>query len=165
MIRFAAKLEKQNKPGGWTYLVVTPAHIKKLKAGKKTFRVRGWLDAFEFKRVSLLSFGNGSYLLPFNAAMRKATGKKAGDKIAVAMELDETKAKLSADLLQCLKEEPEALRFFKTLTPFFQNFYSKWVEDAKTNPTKTRRLVALVTTLAQKQGYHYLLETYRNSTL
>lgn len=124
MIRFTAKLAKQNKPGGWTYLIVAATHVKKLKASKKTFRVKGTLDGFAFKHTSLLPLGNGSHFLPFNAGMRKATGKEAGDKVAVAMELDESKPKLSRDLLQCLKEDSEASEFFKTLSPYMQYFYS-----------------------------------------
>jgi hypothetical protein len=113
VICFTSKLAKQNKPGGWTYLIVAATHVKKLKASKKTFRVKGTLDGFAFKHTSLLPLGDGSHFLPFNAAMRKATGKKAGDKIVVAMEVDESKPKLSRDLLQCLKEDPEASNFFK----------------------------------------------------
>jgi hypothetical protein len=165
VITFKAKLEKQNKLGGWTYLIVPAAHIKKLQPQKRAFRVKGAVDDFTFKRVSLLSMGNGSYLLPFNAGMRKGTGKKFGDKVTVAMELDESKPKLSRDLLQCLKEDVEAQSFFNTLSPFFQSFYSSWIESAKTPETKTRRLVALVTTLAQKQGYHEMMKAYKNTIL
>ncbi len=97
--------------------------------------------------------------------MRKATGKSAGDKIMVSMELDESKPKLSHDLLQCLKEEPEASKFFKTLSPYMQYFYSNWIESAKSSHTKTRRLVALVNSLAQKLNYQEMLEAYKNTIL
>lgn len=165
MICFTSKLAKQNKPGGWTYLIVAATHVKKLKASKKTFRVKGTLDGFAFKHTSLLPLGDGSHFLPFNAAMRKATGKKAGDKIVVAMEVDESKPKLSRDLLQCLKEDPEASNFFKTLSPYMQYFYSTWIESAKSEQTKTRRLVAVVNSLAKKQNYMELMEMYKNTIL
>lgn len=165
MIRFSAKLKKQNKPGGWTYLIVSAPLIHKLKPGKKSFRVKGTFNQFPFKRTTLLSFGNDSYLLPFNAAMRKGTGKKEGDKIAVIMKLDHSKPKLSPDLLQCLKEDPAAMDFFKTLTPFFQHLYSSWIESAKTSQTKTRRLVTVVNSLSQKQGYHEVMKAYKNTIL
>jgi hypothetical protein len=162
VIRFTTKLQKQNKPGGWTYLIVPAAQAKKLKPGKKAFRVKGSLDAFAFEKTSLLSMGNGDFFLPVNAAMRKGTGKKAGDKIMVAMEIDASKPKLSRDLLQCLKEDPEASEFFKTLSPYMQYFYSTWIESAKSVQTKTRRLVAVVNSLAKKQNYMELMETYKN---
>ncbi|MCW5910357.1 MAG: DUF1905 domain-containing protein [Cyclobacteriaceae bacterium] len=165
MIRFTAKLQKQNKPGGWTYLIVAASHAKKLKSGKKSFRVRGTLDDLAFEKTSLLSLGNGDFFLPFNAAMRKGTGKKAGDKVAVAMKIDERKPRLSRDLLQCLEEDPEASGFFKTLTPYMQHFYSTWIESAKSPQTKTRRLVAVVNALAQKQSYHKMMEAYKNTIL
>lgn len=165
MIRFTTKLQKQNKPGGWTYLIVPAAQAKKLKPGKKAFRVKGTLDGFAFKHTSLLPFGNESHFLPVNVAMRKGTGKKAGDKIMVAMEVDESKPKLSRDLLQCLKEDPEASEFFKTLSPYMQYYYSTWIESAKSAQTKTRRLVAVVNSLAKKQNYMELMETYKNTIL
>lgn len=165
MIRFTTKLQKQNKPGGWTYLIVPAAQAKKLKPSKKTFRVKGSLDAFAFEKTSLLSMGNGDFFLPVNAAMRKGTGKKAGDKIMAAMQVDESKPKLSRDLLQCLKEDPEASVFFKTLSPYMQYLYSTWIESAKSAKTKTRRLVAVVNSLAKKQNYLELMETYKNTIL
>ncbi|HMR56994.1 MAG TPA: YdeI/OmpD-associated family protein [Cyclobacteriaceae bacterium] len=165
MIRFSAKLKKQNKPGGWTYLIVSAALIHKLKPGKKSFRVKGTFNQFRYTRVTLLSLGNGSYLLPFNASMRKGTGKKEGDKVAVVMALDQSKPKLSPDLLQCLKEDTVAMGYFKTLTPFFQRLYSSWIESAKTSQTKTRRLVALVNSLSQKQGYQEVMKAYKNTIL
>ena len=165
MIRFSAKLKKQNKPGGWTYLIVSAALIHKLKPGKKSFRVKGTFNQFRYTRVTLLSLGNGSYLLPFNASMRKGTGKKEGDKVAVVMALDQSKPKLSPDLLQCLKEDTVAMGYFKTLTPFFQRLYSSWIESAKTSQTKTRRLVALVNSRSQKQGYQEVMKAYKNTIL
>jgi len=174
VIRFSAKLKKQNKPGGWTYLIVSAALIHKLKPGKKSFRVKGTFNQFRYTRVTLLSLGNGSYLLPFNASMRKGTGKKEGDKVAVVMALDQSKPKLSPDLLQCLKEDTVAMGYFKTLTPFFhfktltpffQRLYSSWIESAKTSQTKTRRLVALVNSLSQKQGYQEVMKAYKNTIL
>ncbi|MBX2914151.1 MAG: DUF1905 domain-containing protein [Cyclobacteriaceae bacterium] len=165
MIRFTAKLQKQNKPGGWTYLIVPAAQAKKLKAVKKSFRVKGTLDAFAFEKTSLLAMGTGDFFLPVNATMRKALGKRAGDKIVVAMLVDESKPKLSRDLLQCLKEDPQASKFFKTLSPYMQNFYSKWIEGTKSSHTKTRRLVAVVNSLAQKLNYQEMMEVYKNTIL
>ena len=141
------------------------AQAKKLKPGKKAFRVKGSLDAFAFEKTSLLSMGNGDFFLPVNAAMRKGTGKKAGDKITVAIEIDASKPKLSRNLLQCLKEDPEASEFFKTLSPYMQYYYSTWIESAKSAQTKTRRLVAVVNSLAKKQNYMELMETYKNTIL
>jgi hypothetical protein len=165
VIRFTAKLQKQNKPGGWTYLVVPAAQAKKLKAVKKSFRVKGTLDAFAFEKTSLLAMGTGDFFLPVNAAIRKGIGKSAGNKVLVAIELDEGKLKLSRDLVQCLKEDPEASKFFDTLSPYMQYFYSNWIESAKSSHTKTRRLVAVVNALAQKLNYQELMEVYKNTIL
>jgi len=165
VIKFTPKLQKQNKPGGWTYLVVPAAQAKKLKAIKKSFRVKGTLDAFAFEKTSLLAMGTGDFFLPVNAAMRKGIGKSAGDKVLVAFELDEGKLKLSRDLLQCLKEDTDASTFFKTLSPYMQYFYSNWIEGAKSSHTKTRRLVAVINSLAKKLNHQEMMEAYKNTIL
>lgn len=165
VIRFTAKLQKQNKAGGWTYLIVPASQTRKLKPGKKTFRVKGRLDSFIFEKTSLLALGNGDFFLPVNAIMRKGIGKKAGDKIDVVMELDERKPRLSRQLLQCLKEDPEASKFFTTLSPYMQSFYSAWIESAKTIPTKTRRLATVVNSLAQRHNYPEMMKAYKNTIL
>lgn len=165
MIRFSAKLQKQNKSGGWTYLIVPASQTRKLKPGKKTFRVKGRLDSFVFEKTSLLAMGNGDFFLPFNAALRKGTGKKAGEIVEVVMELDERKPRLSRQLLQCLKEDTEASQFFNTLTPYMQSFYSAWIESAKTTSTKTRRLATMMNSLAQKQSYPEMMKAYKNTIL
>ena len=97
--------------------------------------------------------------------MRKATGKKAGDKIDVVMELDERRPRLSRQLLQCLKEDPMASKFFTTLSPYMQSFYSAWIESAKTIPTKTRRLATVVNSLAQRHNYPEMMKAYKNTIL
>lgn len=59
--------------------------------------------------------GKGDYILPLNASMRKAIGKKDGDKLELQLELDTKKPLMSADLLKCLKEDPIAWKHFKNI--------------------------------------------------
>jgi uncharacterized protein YdeI (YjbR/CyaY-like superfamily) len=100
--------------------------------------------------------------MPFNAAMRKATGKKLGDKIKVALEVDDRKLELSADLMKCLKEDPMAMEFFSALPKSHQNYYSKWIESAKTKQTKTKRIVVSLIAFAKKQSYGEMMRGYKD---
>lgn len=100
---------------------------------------------------------NGNFMLPINAAMRKGTGKKAGDKLKVSIELDERKLSLSKDLLACLKDDPEAMTFFKSLSRSNQQYFSKWVDDAKTAPTKARRITISLIAFSRKMNYTDML--------
>ena len=157
MIKFTTAILRFDKKGektGWSYIEITAAQARKLKPGSKvSFRVKGHLDHYGFEKLALLPMGEGNFILPMNGSIRKALGKKHGDKVTVSMEADERKLTLSNDLMTCLAEDPLALSFFKTLPRSHQLYFSKWIESAKTSHTKTRRIVMAVVGLSKKQGY------------
>jgi Domain of unknown function (DUF1905)/Bacteriocin-protection, YdeI or OmpD-Associated len=165
MIEFITTIHKFDKKGektGWTYIEISAAQAGKIKPGYKVgFRVKGSLDDWTFEKVALLPMGKGNFILPINAKMRKATGKKQGDKLKVRMEYDEKRPSLSRDLMTCLKEDPEALKFFKSLPGSHQLYFSKWVESAKTAQTKTKRLVTCMTAFGKKLSYSEMMRSYR----
>ena len=82
MVQFTTtihRFEKQGEKTGWTYVEIPADLAGQLVPGnKKAFRVKGKLDNFSIKGVSLLPMGGGSFIMPLNAAMRKGIGKKAG---------------------------------------------------------------------------------------
>lgn len=157
MIRFTAPILQFDKKGektGWTYIEI-PEHLaQQLKPGnKQSFRVKGKLDSFSFKQNALLPMGGGDFILPLNAAFRKAIRKRQGATVAVIMEVDDSPMLLSQDFMQCLQDEPNALTHFNTLPKSHQNYFSKWIESAKTEPTKAKRIAQAVSALAKKWGY------------
>jgi Domain of unknown function (DUF1905)/Bacteriocin-protection, YdeI or OmpD-Associated len=166
MVTFTTTLQKFQKKGeksGWTYIEISAAHAQKLKPGSKvSFRVKGSLDSFPIEKTSLLPMGEGNFILPFNARMRKGTGKTAGDKLKITLELDERKLQLSADLIACLKDEPTAMTFFEKLPPSHQQYYSKWIESAKTIQTKTKRITVTVLACSRNMGYGEMMRAYRD---
>jgi hypothetical protein len=165
MIEFTTTIHKFDKKGektGWTYIEISASQATKVKPGYKVgFRVKGSLDNWSFEKVALLPMGKGNFILPINAKMRKATGKKQGDKLRVRMEYDANRPSLSRDLMACLKEDPDALKFFKSLPGSHQLYFSKWIESAKTAQTKTKRLVTCMTAFGKKLSYSEMMRTYR----
>jgi hypothetical protein len=87
MIQFTTtilKMGQQGEKSGWTYINVPQDLALQLKPGnKKSFRVKGKLDAHAIKAVAILPMGDGNFILPLNAAMRKAIGKKQGAMLQV----------------------------------------------------------------------------------
>lgn len=157
------KFEKKGEKSGWTYIEISAARAKKLKPESKVaFRVKGSLDQFNFEKVAILPMGEGNFIMPLNATMRKAIGKKQGDKLKVTMEVDERKMIISPDLIACLKEDPDAMKFFKSLPGSHQLYFSKWIEGAKTAQTKTRRIVTCMLAFSKKQGYSEMMRSYRD---
>ncbi len=107
--------------------------------------------------------GDGKFIIPFNATMRKGTGKKHGDKVKVFLESDESKFVMNADFVACLNDDPMANSYFKTLSAGHQRYFSKWIDSAKTSSTKTKRIVMAVNALARKMGFPEMLREEKRS--
>ena len=166
MIQFTATIHKFDRKGektGWRYIEIVASQARKLKpASKVSFRVKGSLDQHSIEKIALIPMGNGNFILPLNGPMRKAIGKKLGDKINVILEVDDRKLTLSTDLMTCLKEEPLAIAFFKSLPKSHQHYFSKWIERAKTTPTKTKRIAMAVTAMTKQQGFAEMLRANKS---
>ena len=161
MVQFTATIKRFGSKGektGWTYFEVPPDLVQQLKPGnRKEFKVKGKLDAYPVKRVSLLPMGGGLFIFVLNAALRKAIGKKQGAMVKVQLTEDKSEFVFNKDFMECLDDEPAAKEFFKSLTGSHQRSFSKWIDDAKTEPTKVKRITMAVDALAKKWGYPEML--------
>ena len=157
MVTFTAtihKFEKQGEKTGWTYFEVPADLAQVLKPGnRKEFKVKGKLDAHPVKRISLLPMGGGLFIFVLNAALRKAIGKKHGAMVKVQLTEDKSEFVFNKDFMDCLDDEPTAKEFFQSLTGSHQRYFSKWIDEAKTEPTKIKRIAMAVNALAKKWGY------------
>jgi hypothetical protein len=169
MIQFTTTLkrfEKQGEKTGWTYIEIPADIAGKLKPGnKKSFRVKGKLDAYKIAGASLLPMGGGAFILAVNAAMRKGTGKRYGAMIKVQLEEDKKPFQFNKDFMDCLGDEPAAIEFFKTLAGSHQRYFSKWIDDAKTEPTRTKRIARAVTALSRKMGYPEMIRSLNKKNM
>jgi hypothetical protein len=167
MIKFSTTILRFGKLGektGWSYITVSQKQAEQLNPGcKKSFRVKGRLDDFPIEKTALLPMGEGTFILPVNAKIRKGTGKNAGDKIKVQFEVDGRALKFSADFMKCLSDDQRALEFFRTLPKSHQNYFSSWIESAKTLPTKTKRITMALIALSSGQGFGEMMRA--NKTL
>lgn len=158
MIRFKTIIEKFDKQGektGWTYVLIPSAIAAQLNPGKKTsFRVKGKLDKHSIEGIALLPMGQGDYILPLKADIRKAIHKKQGDTLSLQLELDSAKIQVPEDLAICLEDEPKAKAFFfEKLPGAHRNYFIKWIDSAKTEATRSKRIAMTVNALSK--GWHY----------
>ncbi|HVX49335.1 MAG TPA: YdeI/OmpD-associated family protein [Chitinophagaceae bacterium] len=148
------KFDEQGEKTGWTYILIPEKIAVKIKPGnKKSFRVKGKLDNFSIKGVALLPMGGGDFIMPLNANMRKAIKKRQGAMLNVAITVDAEEMRPPLELIECLQDEPAAQACFNKLPKSHQNYYTKWINDAKTEQTKTKRIAQAVSALAK--GMHY----------
>ncbi|MBO9620659.1 MAG: DUF1905 domain-containing protein [Niabella sp.] len=164
-ISFSATLlqfAEQGEKTGWTYVEVSAELAQELlPRNKKMFQVKGRLDQHAIAGAWLLPMGGGDFILPVNASMRKGIHKRKGAMVAIKLELDTNKYKLNQELMDCLTEEPEALLFFKSLPPSRQNYFSKWVDAAKTDETKATRIARCIYGLQRKWDYGQMIRFYK----
>lgn len=165
MIKFITvilKFDKQGEKTGWTYMEIPASLAEQMLPGhKKSFRVKGKLDGHTIQQVALIPMGEGNFILPLNAALRKLIGKRKGAQLEVILQLDNSVYELNKELMECLADEPAALDFFKSKPLSFQNYYSKWIESAKTDGTKAKRIALAVTSLTRKIEFGEMLRNQR----
>ncbi|QJW91036.1 DUF1905 domain-containing protein [Spirosoma taeanense] len=162
--RFDANGEKTR----WTYIEIPITVTEALRPGQKTsFRVKGKLDEYVLERVALIPMGqagsaDSAFIMGVNAVMRRGIRKEKGATVQVTLELDDAPMPLSADLMACLEDDPKALTFFNQLSKGHQNYFSNWIEDAKTVETKTKRITQAVTGLALGMGYGEMIRHFKS---
>ncbi|MEJ8843439.1 YdeI/OmpD-associated family protein [Lacibacter sp. H375] len=171
MKQFTAVVQKYKTMGektGWTFIEIPDGIPEQLKPGhKKEFKVKGKLDDYTFKQMPLYPVGGGKFIMALNADVRKAIGKRQGATVHVKISADNSAFQFNHDLMECLNDEPAALQHFKSLTGSHQRYFSKWIDSAKTEPTKAKRIAMAVTALARKMGYPEMIreETAKNKLL
>lgn len=166
MQQFTALIKKFSDKGektGWTYIEVSAAIAQKLKPDQKTsFRVKGKLDAYKFNGLSLLPMGEGVFILPISAVIRKGIKKQKGATVEVQMEADKIPYQLNKDLVQCLADDPVANAAFSKLPGSHKNYYSKWIDSAKTDTTRAKRIAMVITSLAEGLDFGGMLRKARD---
>jgi hypothetical protein len=165
MVTFKTKIlqfkERMGEKTGWSYIKVPAKLAQQLKPdNKRSFRVKGKLDDYAIAGMALIPMGEGDFILALKAAIRKAIRKKAGDSLEVQLEVDKKEIVPPKELLECLADEPEAQKVFKTLPKSHQNWYGNWVKGAKTEGTRTRRIAQIVDAMLKKMSFGEMIRAY-----
>ena len=166
MIKFSTtilKFDRQGEKTGWTYINIPAKIAKQLKPNnKKSFRVKGLLDEFAIEKVALMPMGEGDFIMAINAAMRKGIRKQKGAAIKVQLELDDAPILPPSELLECMDDEPEALKYFNSLPQGHRNYFTKWIDSAKTDATKAKRIALVIKTMVRKMDFGTMLREERD---
>lgn len=149
MIVFEAEIERFSKMGektGWSFITI-PMHIaSQIKPDcRKSFRVRGFLDTLPVEGMSFIPMGEGDFILALKASLRKQLRKEEGAKLRLELEEDTSfKIDMPEDLELCLSEEPHYMDNFLKMPKSHQNYYINWLNTAKTETTRVKRLTKIV---------------------
>ena len=165
MVQFTATIQRFGEQGektGWTYIAIPADIAEQLQPGsRRSFRVKGRLDAHAISGVALLPMGGGSFILPLNAAMRKAIRKKKGGMLTACLSVDKQELTIPAELLECLDDEPGARAFFEQLKPSQRNYFIKWLGGVKSEAAVAKRIALVVNAMVRKQDFVAMIRSHK----
>lgn len=158
------RFDKQGEKTGWTYIPISAEQAEEINPGVKTaYRVKGKLDNYAIEKLAIMPMGDGSFIMPLNATLRKGLKKERGAEVAVYLQLDREPIELDADFVECLRDEPPAMQTFQQLTKGHQAYFSKWIQTAKTQATKAKRIALAVNALAKGMGLPEMLRAQKKA--
>jgi uncharacterized protein YdeI (YjbR/CyaY-like superfamily) len=106
--------------------------------------------------------GEGNFIMALKAEVRKGIHKHAGAMLQVRLEADdEFKVAMPGDLQECFDFEPEAFEFFNSLAKSHREYFIKWIDSAKTNETRAKRIVNTVNAMLRKWSYSQMIRAMR----
>ena len=143
-------LQKYPGKGGWTYAAI-PEILQDKHAHFGWVRVKGSIDGYELSKYHLMPMGNGSLFLPVKAEIRRKIKKQEGDTVHIILYPDTDLYQVPEDLALCLEDEPQAQRFFNTLSESEQKLYADWIYSAKKEDTRTERMATTINRLLKGQ--------------
>ena len=143
-------LEKFPGKGGSTFALI-PDILQDKKAHFCWLKVRGTIDGFEIRKYNLMPMVNGKLFLPVRAEIRKKIKKAEGDYVHVVLYPDNEPPEVPEEMILCLKEEPEAYKFFRSLSESEQKHFIQWIYSAKKEETKIDRLAKSINKLLKRQ--------------
>lgn len=157
------QFNEQGEKTGWTYIEIPADIAQQIKPGnKKSFRVRGTLDALPVNGLALMPMGEGNFIMALKAEIRKGIHKNAGAMLQVRLEEDtDYKVEIPDDLMECFDFEPEAFEFFNTLAKSHRDYFIKWINSAKTSETRAKRIVNTVNAMLRRWDYGKMMKEMR----
>lgn len=157
------KFGDQGEKTGWRYIDIPADIAQQLKPdNKKSFRVKGMLDGFAFAGIALMPMGDGNFIMALKADIRKAIHKREGAMLQVWLEVDnDYKVEMPADLMECFDADPDAFIFFNSLIRSHRDYFIKWIDSAKTEATRVKRIVNTVNAASRQMGYNQMMRALK----
>jgi hypothetical protein len=140
-IRFTATLVAR---GPAAAIVLDDAQVAAVGEGAKRFPVVATVNGHSWRTT--VTRMRGEFLLGLSREVREAAGAQAGDGVEVALELDEAprEVELPDALAAALASDPQARAAYERLSFTHRKEYARWIEEAKRDETRARRVAQAV---------------------
>jgi hypothetical protein len=133
------KAELQSAGGGGVFVCV-PFDVQEVFGTRARVPVKATIDGEPYCG-SLAPMGGG-HMMGVLKAIREKIGKQVGDTVHIVLEQDteERTVEVPADLQKALNKNKTAKTFFEKLAYTHRKEYVKWIEEAKKEETRARRI-------------------------
>jgi len=131
-------------PGGGGAFVRVPFDVEDVY-GKKRVKIKATIDGEPY-RGTLVRMGEPCHILIVIKAIREKIGKTFGDEVEVILEedLEPRLVAVPDDLKEKLAATPQAKDFYEKLSYTNQREYVTWINDAKREETRLRRIAKMI---------------------
>ncbi len=153
---FTTRLEPVEKGSAWVLLHV-PFDVQRVFDTRGRVSVRGTINGFEFRSSIFPGMrGESRHHLMVNKAMQAGAKARPGDTVKVTMMLDDTprEVELPDDFADAIRRNAKARAAFETLTPAGRGSFADWVQSAKKDETRARRIEVAVVEIASGKRRH-----------
>jgi hypothetical protein len=136
----------KNAGGGGAFVEV-PFDVETAFGSKKP-KVKATIDGIPY-RGTLVRMGTECHLLLILKSIREQIGKTFGDEVHITVEADDAPRVVAVpkDLAAALKKDRDAKALFDKLSYTHQKEYAAWIEEAKKDETRQRRIAKTLTML------------------
>jgi hypothetical protein len=136
-MRFHATVEQSGKTA--TGIVIPAEIVTALGSGKRP-AVRVTINGYTYR--SSVATVSGAFMVGVSADVREKAGVSGGGDVDVDVELDTEPREVDVppDFVEALSQDPDAKRFFDSLTYSNKRRFVYSIKDAKTAETRQRRI-------------------------
>lgn len=155
------KFETNGEKTGWSYVFLPQEIADQIKPNsRRGFRIRGFIDDLPVNGLSATPIKDNGFIIPLNKNLRKSLRKEEGAVVELRLEFDaDFKIEMPEDLEICLAQEDGLLEHFLSLVKSHQNYFITWLNTAKTEPTRTKRLIMIVDAMAKKYDFGLMIRS------
>jgi hypothetical protein len=146
---FDAELIKPDASGTWAYITI-PFSVEKVFGKKGQVKVKGTVNGVPY-RSSVAPRGDGTHYMVVNQDIRSAAGVELGDIVHVLMSIDTRPrtVEVPQPLRFALGNNAKAKNTVEGLSYSHKKEYVSWIEGAKREETRARRIEKAVEMLSR----------------
>jgi hypothetical protein len=126
-----------------------PFDVEELFGSKGQIKVKALIDGKATYRGSLVKMGFDCHVLGITQEIRKDIGKSFGDPLNIVLEqdLEDRVVVIPEDVQKIFTKNKGAHDFYNTLSYTDRKEYMRWIESAKKDETRKKRLGLLLVKL------------------